>query len=364
MDVRAAVAHRAGDPLAIETLALSGLGDTEVLIEHRAAGLCHSDLHLIEGHTGCMFPLLPGHEGAGVVIETGRHVTGIAVGDHVVSCGMGECGRCSACRSDLTNICEVSGFYGLGASFRPSPHFTIGGDPIALLSQGATFSTHTMVDQMYVTPIPREIPFDTACLLGCAVLTGVGAALFTAKVRPGSTVVVIGLGGVGLNVIDGAVLAGAETIIGVDANPAKEAIGREFGMTHFVDPRAGGDLVEQIRDRTGGGADYAFECVGRPELVKAALQMTRSEWGTAVVIGVPTAPLQFDATEVMSGRILTGSYFGKAKTRTDLRKFADLLAAGELHTDKLVSHRIGLAEINHGFDMMKRGESIRTVIVY
>lgn len=363
MEVRGAVAHQAGERLAIETLTLSGLGPTEVLIEHRAAGLCHSDLHLIEGHTGCMFPLLPGHEGAGIAVEVGKDVTGVAVGDHVVTCGMGECGSCRACRSDLTNICEVAGFHGLTASFRPSPHFMLGGEPIALLSQGATFATHTIIDQMYVTPIPRSIPFEVACLLGCAVLTGVGAALYTARIRPGSSVVVIGLGGVGLNVIDGAVLAGAATIIGIDANPAKKQVGEAFGMTHFVNPRDG-DIAEQVRELTGGGADYALECVGRAELIKAALQMTRPEWGTAVVIGVPTTPLEFDSTEVAAGRVLTGSYFGKAKTRTDLRKFAELLGEGRLHTDLLVSHRIGLDEINEGFDLMTRGESVRTVIRY
>lgn len=364
MEIRAAVATQPGLPLSTVPLQLADVGDNDVLIEYRAAGLCHSDLHTIEGPEGVLFPLVPGHEGAGVVLEVGRSVTDLKPGDHVVTCGMGECGHCANCRSHKTNLCQHTGFHALTSSYRRADHFRqIDGSDITIVSPGATFASHTICDRAYVTPVPDSIPFETACVISCAVLTGVGSVLFTAKVEPGSTVAVIGLGGVGLNAIDGARLADAGTIIGIDSNPAKAELGLQFGMTHFVNP-ADGDVVDQIREITGGGSDYAFECVGHPALINQAIEMTRPEWGIVTLIGVPKSAFPLNATDIMSGRTVTGSYFGKAKTRTDLRRLAEWVAEGKLNSSKLVTHVMPLDEINRGFELMLSGKSVRSVVTF
>lgn len=368
MDVRAAVSHGTNAPLTIERLTLKEPGPGEVLIEAKAAGLCHSDLFVMDGGVPMLRPLIPGHEGAGIVIQCGPGVKSLKVGDRVVTCAIGECGECAQCAGRRTNLCEKVGLAAMGVGFAPSPHFTLNDGPVSVLAPGATFASHTIVDESFATKIPDEIPFDVACLFGCAVPTGVGSVLYTAEVEPGSTVVVFGLGGVGLNVVDGARLAKASKIIGVDANPAKEAIARKFGLTDFIDARKTDDVTAAIKDLTGGaGADYAFECVGNIELGPKALDATRMEWGTLVQIGAcPPGrdKLPITVSSVLSGRSVMGSFFGKAKPRTDIAKLLDWHAKGQLRSDLLVSHRLPLERINDGFKMMERGESIRAVITF
>lgn len=367
MLVRAAVSHGAKAPLTIETVTLSPPGLGQVLIEAKAAGLCHSDLFVMDGGVPMSRPLIPGHEGAGVVLACGPGVTSLKPGDHVVTCAIGECGTCAQCATRRTNLCEKAGLPAMGVGFAPSPHFQLNDGPISVLAPGATFATHTVIDEVFATRIPKGIPFDVACLFGCAVPTGVGSVLYTAGVAKGASIVVFGLGGVGLNVVDGAQLAGAKIIIGVDANPAKEAIGRKFGMTHFINARQSDDVIAAIREITGGGADYAFECVGNIDIGPKALEATRMEWGTLVQIGA-CAPgrdhLPIPVSSVLSGRTVTGSFFGKSKPRSDVAQMLQWFDEGKLHSDLLVSHRLPLERINDGFRMMERSESIRAVIVF
>lgn len=364
MTVRGAVARSGGAPLVTESLSLHGFGDHDVLIENRAAGLCASDWgQLRGGKPGVLFPLLAGHEGAGVVLEVGRAVRGIVPGDHVATCALGECGTCDVCRSDLGNLCEVAGTRGLTSATRRSPHFSLNGEAVAVGSPGATFASHTVCDHAHVTPVPKEIPFEVACLLGCAVMTGVGSVLNVARVRAGSTVVVFGLGGVGLNVVDGARLAGASRIVGVDVNPAKAEIARAFGLTDFVD--GGSETPAQVRELLRGGADHAFECSGVPALVQQAIDVTRPEWGTVVLVGIPAQPeLSLNPRAILSGRTLTGSYFGKTKGRSGIRQLAEWVAQGRLNSQRLVSHRFTLDTINEGFAAMRAGDAIRSVVVF
>jgi len=367
MEVRAAVAHRFGEPLSIETLWLSAPGPGEVLIQNKAAGLCHSDLLVMNGGVQMGLPLVPGHEGAGVVLDCGPGVTSLAPGDHVVTCAIGECGHCPQCRTRRTNLCETAGLPAMGLGFAPSTYFTFDGGAVSTLAPGATFADHTVVNEVFATRIPKAVPFDVACLFGCAVITGVGSVLYTAEVESGASVVVFGLGGVGLNVVDGAQLAGAKMIIGVDANPDKEAVARAFGLTHFVNAREVDDVVGHVRELTSGGADYAFECVGNTSLGQKAIECTRPEWGSVVQIGAcppGSDQLPLAVSEILSGRSIKGSFFGKSKNRTDMAKMVDWFLEGKLHSDRLVSHRMGLDAVNEGFGMMERGESIRTVIQF
>lgn len=368
MDVRAAVSHGVKAPLTIERLTLSDPGPGQVLIEAKAAGLCHSDLFVMDGGVPMIRPLIPGHEGAGVVIACGPGVKSLKVGDRVVTCAIGECGECGQCSKRRTNLCEKAGLAAMGVGFAPSPHFKLNDGAISVLAPGAAFASHTVIDEVFATKIPANVPFDVACLFGCAVPTGVGSVLYTALVEPESIVVVFGLGGVGLNVVDGAQLAGAKQIIGVDANPAKEAIARKFGLTHFINARQTDDVIAAIRALTGGaGADYAFECVGNNTLGPQALEATRMEWGTLVQIGAcPPGrdALSVPVSSVLSGRTVTGSFFGKSKPRSDIAKMLDWYSQGKLHSDQLVSHRLPLERINDGFKMMERGESIRAVVVF
>jgi S-(hydroxymethyl)glutathione dehydrogenase / alcohol dehydrogenase len=368
MEVRAAISHGAKAPLTIERITLSQPGPGEVLIEAKAAGLCHSDLFVMDGGVPMSRPLIPGHEGAGVVIACGPGVTSLKKGDRVVTCAIGECGTCAQCAGRRTNLCEKAGLPAMGVGFAPSPHFKLNDGPVSVLAPGAAFSSHTIVDEVFATKIPDNVPFDVACLFGCAVPTGVGSVIYTAGVEAGSTVVVFGLGGVGLNVVDGARLAGASQIIGVDANPAKEAVARKFGLTHFIDARKTDNVTGAIQALTSGaGADYAFECVGNTDLGPKALDATRMEWGVLVQIGAcPPGrdKLAIPVASVLSGRTITGSFFGKAKPRTDIAHLLAMHAKGELHSDLLVSHRLPLERINDGFKMMERGESIRAVIVF
>jgi S-(hydroxymethyl)glutathione dehydrogenase/alcohol dehydrogenase len=367
MEVTAAVARHVSAPLTIESAILSDLGEHDILIEAKAAGLCHSDLHVIQGGTSMGFPLIPGHEGAGIVRQVGSAVTDLKPGDHVITCAIGECGVCPSCRSTRTNLCDVVGLPAMALGLSPSAHFKLKDSPVHTLSPGATFASHTILNHLFAIKIPPAMPLDVACLFSCAVVTGVGCVLYTAEVEAGASAAVFGLGGVGLNVLDGLQLAGAKTIIGIDANPAKEAIGRQFGMTHFINAKKEPDIVGAIREITGGGADYAFECVGRTSLGQMAISCTRPEWGKIVQIGACPPndnKLPVAVPEILSGRTLYGSFFGKAKPRSDIPKMIDAYMAGKLHADKLVSHRLKLGDINEGFRIMETGESIRAVIEF
>ena len=366
MEVKAALCSKGGDPLSVETLSLDGFGDNDILIENKAAGLCASDLGQLGGKKeGIVFPLLSGHEGAGVVLEVGKNVTHVKPGDHVATCALGECGECDHCQAEKTNMCQTAGLKGLAAAYRHSDHFKFNGEPVAVTAPGATFSTHSICDGAHVTAIPKDIPFDVGCLLSCAVLTGVGSALQTAKVQQGSTVAVIGLGGVGLNVIDAARYAGAERIIGVDINPDKEAIGKQFGMTDFILSTEIDSIAEQIKELTSGGVDYAFECSGISALIHQAIAASKPEWGTVTLVGIPSNPeLPLSTRDILSGRRITGSYFGNMKGRTGVHWLAEQLSEGKFNCDKLVSERLTLENINSGFDAIKNGKTIRSVVVY
>jgi S-(hydroxymethyl)glutathione dehydrogenase / alcohol dehydrogenase len=367
MRVQAAVAETPGRPLSVETVDLGGLGPNDILVEAKAAGLCHSDLHVLQGNApGYIFPSILGHEGAGVVIECGERVTRLKAGDHVVTCVIGECGHCAGCRSDRTNLCETRGVEGLAAGGRPSRHFSKDGQSISTLAGGAAFAAYTILDQDFATAIPKSIAWDVACLFGCAVLTGVGSVLYTAKVRAGDAVAIFGLGGIGLNVIDGAKMAGASRIIGVDLNPAKEDLARELGLTDFFDGRDT-DVAQHIRALTGGGVQHAFECTGSVTVARSAWLTTRVDCGQLILIGAaPPDRDRFEITigDIQLGRVVLGGVMGKAKPRTDLAAIIDRFVAGDLHTNRLVSHHLRLSEINEGFRMMDAGESIRSVVMF
>jgi S-(hydroxymethyl)glutathione dehydrogenase/alcohol dehydrogenase len=364
MKVRAAVAHRPNAPLAIETLELDGPRAGEVLIEHRASGLCHSDWNILDGSRPHAFPVVLGHEGAGVVLECGAGVTSVRPGDHVIPAAIAECGRCAACLGTKSNLCSEY----LQPSAAQRSVLSLDGRPVAAYCGIATFASHSVVPEMKVTKIRADAPLELVCTVGCAVGTGVGAVLWTAKVERGASVVVFGLGGIGVNVVQGARLAGAAQIIGVDTNPAKEAVARRLGVTHFVDSRAlsGGDLCARLSELSGGGADYSFECTGNLDLARVALECTRAGWGTSVMIGLPPVGRDFAflPRALFSGRTVKGSYFGNTKTRSQVPQLVDWAMEGKLDLDALVTHRLPLERINEGFELMARGEAVRTVVVY
>lgn len=361
MKVRAAVAHGQKAPLSLEWLDLEGPREGEVLVEIRASGLCHSDLSLFDGSRDWSdYPLLPGHEGAGVVLECGKGVTSVSPGDHVIPVAIPECGCCPACTSPLTNLCDDY--------FRPWPlrPFSLNGRSVRAFCELGTFASHIVVRETQLCRIRRDVPLDVVCCLGCAGATGIGAAAYTARVVPGSTVVVFGLGGIGTNVVDGARICGATRIIGVDTNPAREASSRLAGVTDFINPQAVDDVVGHIREITGGGADYSFECVGRAELWRQAVECTRIGWGTAVMVGVPPSAetVAFRPRSLLEGRRIMGSYLGNIKTRSELPQLVEWYAEGKLSLDRLVSHRISLEEINTGFDLLRQGSALRSVITF
>jgi len=368
MKSRAAIAYEAGKPLVVEPIEVGAPGAGQVLIENRAAGLCHTDLSLIDsGYRG--FPIIVGHEGVGVVLECGPGVTSVKPGDHVVTSSVPECGTCPRCVSRRSNLCvkeDVTKFHPDGSP--PSPHLRrLGGGPVRVLCQGATFSNHAVADEDLVAPIPAEIPLHVASVLSCAVITGMGAALFSADVQQGSTVVVFGLGGVGLNVLDGARLAGATRIIGVDTNPSKVEVARRFGLTDFIDARRGGsEILAAVQAMTAGGADYSFECVGDSKVAELAVEASHPNWGKTVLVGSPGGPepMHLPIRSFMLGRSVVGSLLGDAKPRTDMARIAQWYVEGKLATDHLISHRLPFAAINDGFDLMRRGESIRAIVEY
>jgi S-(hydroxymethyl)glutathione dehydrogenase / alcohol dehydrogenase len=368
MKTRAAVAWKAGQPLTIETLDLDGPRAGEVLIEIKATGICHTDYFTMSGEDPeGLFPAVLGHEGAGVVVDVGAGVTSLKPGDHVIPLYTPECRQCKFCLSRKTNLCQlIRGTQGKGLMPDGTSRFSLDGKPILHYMGTSTFSNYIVAPEIAVAKIRSDAPFDKVCYIGCGVTTGVGAVIFTAKVEAGANVVVFGLGGIGLNVIQGAKMVGADKIIGVDLNPAREATARKFGMTHFLNPKDHANIVDAIVQLTDGGADYSFECIGNTTTMRQALECCHKGWGQSIVIGVAPAGAEISTRpfQLVTGRQWKGSAFGGARGRTDVPKIVDWYMEGKLNIDDLITHTLKLEDINKGFDLMKSGESIRSVVVY
>jgi S-(hydroxymethyl)glutathione dehydrogenase/alcohol dehydrogenase len=368
MKTRAAVAFEAQRPLEIVEVDLDGPKAGEVLVEIMATGICHTDAYTLDGlDSEGLFPSILGHEGAGVVREVGPGVTSVAVGDHVIPLYTPECGRCKSCLSGKTNLCTaIRATQGKGVMPDGTSRFSYNGQTIFHYMGCSTFSNFTVLPEIAVAKIRTDAPFDKACYIGCGVTTGVGAVINTAKVEPGANVVVFGLGGIGLNVIQGARMAGAARIVGVDVNPAKEAWGRQFGMTDFVNPMEVGDVVPHIVELLDGGADYSFDCTGNTDVMRAALECCHRGWGTSVIIGVAEAGKEIATRpfQLVTGRVWKGTAFGGAKGRTEVPKIVDMYMDGTIAIDPMITHVLKLEDINRGFDLMRAGESIRAVVVY
>ena len=369
MDVRAAVAHAAGAPLVIETVQLDGPRTGEVLIEVKASGICHTDEFTRSGaDPEGLFPTILGHEGAGIVVDTGPGVTTLKKGDHVIPLYMPECRQCKSCLSRKTNLCTaIRATQGKGLMPDGTSRFSLGGKPLHHYMGCSTFANYTVLPEIAVAKIREDAPFDKVCYIGCGVTTGIGAVINTAKVEPGANVVVFGLGGIGLNVVQGARMAGADMIVGVDTNPAREALARKFGMTHFVNPKeVRGDLVPYLVDLTGGGADYSFECIGNVDVMRQALECCHRGWGVSVVIGVAGAGQEIKTRpfQLVTGRVWKGTAFGGARGRTEVPRIVDWYMDGKINIDDLITHQMPLERINEGFDLMLAGKSIRSVVIY
>ena len=369
MQVRAAVAFKAGAPLSIETVDLEGPKAGEVLVELKATGICHTDAFTLSGDDPeGLFPAILGHEGAGVVVEVGAGVKSLRKGDHVIPLYTPECRECEYCLNPKTNLCQaIRATQGQGLMPDGSSRFSLGGEKLHHYMGTSTFAQYTVVPEIALAKIREDAPFDKVCYIGCGVTTGIGAVIYTAKVEPGASVVVFGLGGIGLNVIQGARLAGARMIVGVDRNPAKKALAEKMGMTHFVDPaEVDGELVPYLVSLTKGGADYSFECIGNTQVMRQALECCHKGWGTSVIIGVAGAGQEISTRpfQLVTGRNWRGSAFGGARGRTDVPRIVDWYMEGRINIDDLITHRLPLDRINEGFDRMHRGESIRSVVVY
>ncbi|MCZ6495635.1 MAG: S-(hydroxymethyl)glutathione dehydrogenase/class III alcohol dehydrogenase [Alphaproteobacteria bacterium] len=369
MKTRAALALEAGRPLEITEIDLDGPKAGEVLVEIKATGICHTDAFTLSGaDPEGLFPAILGHEGAGVVVETGPGVRSVATGDHVIPLYTPECGECEFCRNPKTNLCQaIRETQGAGVMPDGTSRFSHNGAPLYHYMGTSTFSNFTVLPEIAVAKIRADAPFDKVCYIGCGVTTGIGAVINTAKVEPGSNCVVFGLGGIGLNVIQGLRLADAAMIVGVDTNPAKKAFGERFGMTHFVDPaEAGDDIVAYLVDLTGGGADYSFECIGNTEVMRQALECCHKGWGESVIIGVAGAGAEISTRpfQLVTGRVWRGTAFGGASGRTDVPKMVDWYMEGKIEIDPMITHNLTLDEINKGFELMHRGESIRAVVSY
>ncbi|MCZ6593062.1 MAG: S-(hydroxymethyl)glutathione dehydrogenase/class III alcohol dehydrogenase [Alphaproteobacteria bacterium] len=369
MDTRAAVAHEAGQPLAIETVQLDGPKAGEVLIEIKATGICHTDAFTLSGaDPEGLFPAVLGHEGAGVVVDVGPEVSSLKPGDHVIPLYTPECRQCDYCLSGKTNLCQsIRETQGRGVMPDGSSRFSLGGAPLFHYMGTSTFSNFTVLPEIAAAKIREDAPFDKVCYIGCGVTTGLGAVMNTAKVQPGDNVVVFGLGGIGLNVVQGARLVGADMIVGVDLNPARQPLGEAFGMTHFVNPsEVEGDLVPYLVDLTKGGADHSFECIGNVEVMRQALECCHKGWGKSTIIGVAPAGAEIATRpfQLVTGRVWQGTAFGGAKGRTDVPKIVDWYMDGKINIDDLITHTMPLDEINNAFDLMHKGESIRSVVTF
>ena len=369
MKVKAAIAHKAGSPLTIETVDLEGPRKGEVLVELKAAGICHTDAYTLSGaDPEGLFPAILGHEGAGIVAETGPGVNSVKKGDHVIPLYTPECRECEYCLNPKTNLCQaIRETQGKGLMPDGSSRFSLGGEKIHHYMGTSTFAEYTVLPEIAVAKIREDAPFDKACYIGCGVTTGVGAVINSAKVEPGSKVVVFGLGGIGLNVIQGARLAGASMIVGVDLNPARREMAERFGMTHFVNSdEVEGDLVPYLVSLTKGGADYSFECIGNVKVMRQALECCHKGWGIACIIGVAGAGQEISTRpfQLVTGRRWIGTAFGGARGRTDVPKIVEWYMQGLIEIDPMITHHLKLDDINHGFELMHRGESIRSVVVY
>jgi S-(hydroxymethyl)glutathione dehydrogenase/alcohol dehydrogenase len=369
MDVKAAVAFAAGQPLAIETVQLEGPKAGEVLVEIKASGICHTDEFTRSGaDPEGLFPAIFGHEGAGIVVDVGPGVTSVKKGDHVIPLYTPECRQCKSCLSRKTNLCTaIRATQGKGLMPDGTSRFSLNGKMVHHYMGCSTFSNFTVLPEIAVAKIREDAPFDKVCYIGCGVTTGIGAVINTAKVEAGANVVVFGLGGIGLNVIQGARMVGANKIIGVDINPAREALARKFGMTHFVNPKeVDGDLVQYLVALTDGGADYSFECVGNVDLMRQALECCHRGWGVSVIIGVAGAGQEIKTRpfQLVTGRVWKGTAFGGARGRSDVPRIVDWYMDGKIQIDPLITHTLPLNDINRGFDLMHEGKSIRAVVVY
>ena len=369
METRAAVAYEAGKPLTIETVTLAGPKSGEVLVEIKATGICHTDEFTLSGaDPEGLFPAILGHEGAGVVIEVGEGVTSVKPGDHVIPLYTPECRQCDYCLSGKTNLCQaIRETQGRGVMPDGTSRFSIGKDPVHHYMGTSTFSNHTVLPEIAVAKVREDAPFDKICYIGCGVTTGIGAVINTAKVEPGSNCVVFGLGGIGLNVIQGLSLVGADIIVGVDLNSSKRELAEKFGMTHFVDPsEVEGDLVPYLVDITKGGADYSFECIGNVGVMRQALECCHKGWGESIIIGVAGAGQEIATRpfQLVTGRVWRGTAFGGAKGRTEVPKIVDWYMDGKINIDDLITHTMPLEDINKAFDLMHSGESIRSVVQF
>jgi len=369
MKVKAAVALEAGAPLTIETVDLEGPRAGEVLVEIKATGICHTDEFTRSGaDPEGLFPAILGHEGAGVVVDVGPGVTSLAKGDHVIPLYTPECRQCEYCLSGKTNLCQaIRVTQGQGVMPDGTSRFSLRGEKVLHYMGTSTFANYTVVPEIALAKIREDAPFDKVCYIGCGVTTGIGAVINTAKVEPGANVVVFGLGGIGLNVVQGARMAGANMIVGVDMNPSRRALAEKFGMTHFVNPReVEGDLVPYLVNLTKGGADYSFECIGNVEVMRQALECCHKGWGVSVIIGVAGAGQEIRTRpfQLVTGRVWKGTAFGGAKGRRDVPKIVDWYMDGKINIDDLITHTLALEDINKGFDLMHEGKSIRSVVVF
>ena len=369
MKTRAAVAFEAGKPLEIVEVDLEGPKAGEVLVEIKATGICHTDEFTLSGaDPEGLFPAILGHEGAGVVMEVGPGVTSLEPGDHVIPLYTPECRECEYCLNPKTNLCQaIRSTQGQGLMPDGTSRFSLNGKPIFHYMGTSTFANHTVLPEIALAKINTDAPFDKVCYIGCGVTTGVGAVINTAKAEPGCTAVVFGLGGIGLNVIQGLRMIGARQIVGVDLNNDKKAWGEKFGMTHFVNPgEVDGDLVAHLVELTGGGADYSFECIGNTQVMRAALECCHKGWGESIIIGVAGAGQEISTRpfQLVTGRSWRGTAFGGARGRTDVPKIVDWYMEGKIDIDPMITHTMPLEDINKGFDLMHAGESIRSVVLY
>jgi S-(hydroxymethyl)glutathione dehydrogenase/alcohol dehydrogenase len=369
MQARAAVAHAAGKPLSIETVTLEGPKAGEVLVEIRATGVCHTDAFTLSGDDPeGLFPAVLGHEGAGVVVDVGAGVTSLKKGDHVIPLYTPECRQCDYCTSGKTNLCQaIRATQGRGVMPDGTSRFSLGRDRVFHYMGTSTFSNYTVLPEIALAKIREDAPFDKVCYIGCGVTTGIGAVINTAKLSAGDNVVVFGLGGIGLNVVQACRMVGANRIVGVDLNPARRALAEKLGMTHFVDPRqVAGDLVAHLVELTKGGADFSFECIGNVKTMRQALECCHKGWGTSVIIGVAGAGQEIATRpfQLVTGRVWKGTAFGGARGRTDVPKIVDWYMEGKIVIDEMITHTMPLADINKAFDLMHEGASIRSVVTF
>ena len=370
MDVRAAVAFEAGKPLEVTTVQLEGPREGEVLVEIKATGICHTDEFTRSGaDPEGIFPAILGHEGAGVVVDVGPGVTSLKKGDHVIPLYTPECRQCEYCLHPKTNLCQaIRTTQGQGLMPDGTSRFSVNGEPVMHYMGTSTFANFTVLPEIALAKVRQDAPFDAICYIGCGVTTGIGAVINTAKVEPGANVVVFGLGGIGLNVIQGARLVGANRIVGVDLNDGKKEWGEKFGMTDFVNPKdmSHDELVAHLVELTGGGADYSFECIGNTKVMRAALECAHKGWGESIIIGVAGAGQEISTRpfQLVTGRSWRGTAFGGARGRTDVPKIVDWYMDGKIQIDPMITHKLSLDEINRGFDLMHEGESIRAVVEF